>query len=74
MVNPVTCLCLVPLKHLSAHLIAVGLKGGSVHLYHGRQPVDYTNSPDSPSALIFGQLGQEEHVMVIITMGKSLLY
>jgi Bardet-Biedl syndrome 1 protein len=54
-------------------LIAVGLKGGSVHLYHGRQVVDYTNSPDTPSALVFGQMGQEEHVMVIITMGKSPL-
>ncbi|XP_044260139.1 Bardet-Biedl syndrome 1 protein homolog [Tribolium madens] len=72
MFSQVTCLCLVPLKHLSTHLIAVGLKGGSVHLYHGRQPVDYTNSPDSPSALVFGQLGQEEHVMVIITMAGTI--
>ncbi|XP_068898520.1 Bardet-Biedl syndrome 1 protein [Tenebrio molitor] len=72
MVNQVTCLCLVPLKHLSTHLIAVGLKGGSVHLYHGRQVVDYTNSPDTPSALVFGQMGQEEHVMVIITMAGTI--
>ncbi|RZC38478.1 BBS1 and/or ACBP domain containing protein [Asbolus verrucosus] len=72
MINSVTCLCLVPLKHLSTYLIAVGLKGGSVHLYHGRQAVDYTNSPDTPSALVFGQLGQEEHVMIIITMAGTI--
>lgn len=74
MTNLATCLCLVPLKHLSTYLIAVGLKGGFVHLYHGRQPVDYISAPDTPSTIVFGQLGQEEHVLIIITIGTYNYY
>lgn len=70
--NNITCLCLITLQHFSTHLIGVGLKGGMVHLYQGRHPVDVTSVPDTPSALTFGQLGQEEHVLVIITMGGTL--
>lgn len=69
MVNKITCLCLVPLEHLSANLMAVGLRGGLLHLYQGRYPVDYVSVPDTPVAITFGQLGQEEHVMVVVTSG-----
>lgn len=69
MKNYITCLCLVSLKHLNTNLIAVGLKGGAIHLYQGRHAVDFINAPDTPSTIIFGQMGQEEHVMVIITLG-----
>lgn len=68
--QPITCLCLIPLKHLSIALVAVGMQGGAIHLYHSRHPVDYITAPDTPSAIAFGQLGQEEHVMVIITTSK----
>lgn len=71
MINSVSCLSLVTLNHLSTHLVAVGLKGGSIHLYQGRHPVDYTSVPDTPSVITFGQLGQEEHVMVVITTGLT---
>lgn len=70
MVNRVTCLCLVPLEHLSTHLVAVGLQGGLLHLYQGRYPVDYISVPGTPSAITFGQMGQEEHVMVVVTSSK----
>lgn len=69
MKTSITCLCLVPLKYLSTCLLAVGLQGGSIQLYQGRHPVDYISTPDTPSAVTFGQMGQEEHVMVIITLG-----
>lgn len=66
----ITCLALISLKHLNSRLITVGLKGGSIQLYQGRHAVDFINAPDTPSAITFGQMGQEEHVMVIITLGK----
>ncbi|CAH0556153.1 unnamed protein product, partial [Brassicogethes aeneus] len=72
MANSITCLALVTLNHLSSHLVAVGLKGGPIHLYQGRHPVDYTSVPDTPSVITFGQLGQEEHVMVIITLAGTI--
>lgn len=62
---------MVTLKHLNTCLSAVGLVGGVVHLYKGRQKVDSIQVPDSPSAMVFGQMGQEEHVLIIITLSKS---
>ncbi|XP_066144542.1 Bardet-Biedl syndrome 1 protein homolog [Euwallacea fornicatus] len=70
--NPLTCLCLVPLDHLSTCLIAVGLRSGSIQLYQGRHPIDFTSVADAPSVIVFGQLGQEENVMVVITIGGSI--
>ncbi|KAL3268342.1 hypothetical protein HHI36_007458 [Cryptolaemus montrouzieri] len=74
MTFPITCLCVVALKHLNAYLIAVGLKGGLIQLYQGRRPVDYITVPDTPSCITFGQMGQEEHVMVIITFGGAIIF
>ncbi|KAF2901979.1 hypothetical protein ILUMI_04215 [Ignelater luminosus] len=70
--QPITCLCLIPLKHLSIALVAVGMQGGAIHLYHSRHSVDFITAPDTPSAIVFGQLGQEEHVMVIITTSGTM--
>lgn len=60
---------MVPLNHLSICLVAVGLKSGLIQLYQGRHVVDFTSVADTPSAIEFGQLGQEENVMLIITIG-----
>ncbi|CAG9759499.1 unnamed protein product [Ceutorhynchus assimilis] len=68
----ITCLCLVPLDHISTCLVAVGHKSGSIQLYQGRQPIDFTSVADTPSVIAFGQLGQEENVMVVITVGGSI--
>uniref|UniRef100_A0AAR5QFK4 Bardet-Biedl syndrome 1 N-terminal domain-containing protein n=1 Tax=Dendroctonus ponderosae TaxID=77166 RepID=A0AAR5QFK4_DENPD len=72
--NLVTCMSLVPLEHISTCMVAIGLKNGSIQLYQGRQPVDFTSVADSPSVITFGQLGQEEHVMVVITIGGSISF
>lgn len=61
------------MKHLNTCLVAVGLKGGLIQLYQGRHAVDYINAPDTPSALLFGQMGQEEHVIVIITLSTIII-
>ncbi|KAK9881636.1 hypothetical protein WA026_017158 [Henosepilachna vigintioctopunctata] len=71
---PISCLCLVTLKHLNAYLIAVGLKGGLIQLYQGRRLVDFISVPDTASCITFGQMGQEEHVMVIITFGGAIIF
>ncbi|XP_017775574.1 PREDICTED: Bardet-Biedl syndrome 1 protein [Nicrophorus vespilloides] len=68
----ITCLTLVPLKHLSMTLIGVGMKGGSIHLYRTRHFVDYVSIPDTPSSLLFGKMGQEDHVLVTITTSGIL--
>lgn len=59
----------MPLNHLSICLVAVGLKSGSIHLYQGRYVVDFTSVTETPSVIEFGQLGQEENVMLIVTTG-----
>ncbi|XP_044753442.1 Bardet-Biedl syndrome 1 protein homolog [Coccinella septempunctata] len=71
---PITCLCLVALKYLNAHLVAVGQKGGLIQLYQGRRLVDFIVVPDSPSCMTFGQMGQEEHVMVIVTFDGAIVF
>lgn len=66
----ITTLCLVRLSHLSTTFLAVGVRGGSVQLYQGRHMVDCISVADTPSAIAFGQLGQEDHVMVVVTLGN----
>lgn len=68
--HEITCLCLIPLPHFSTSLLAVGMRGGTIQLYQGRHLVDVIIGVETPSAIAFGQLGQEEHVMVIITVGN----
>ncbi|XP_065155693.1 Bardet-Biedl syndrome 1 protein homolog isoform X2 [Atheta coriaria] len=72
MKKPITCLCLIPLKHLSTSLVAVGMKDGAVQIYKGRHLVDHFSAADTPSVIIFGRMGQEEHVLVIITISGIL--
>lgn len=70
--NRITCICIVPLMYLSASLLAVGLRGGLIYLFKGRQKVDIIQVSDTPSALVFGQLGQEEHVLVVIALDGTI--
>ncbi|GJQ85344.1 hypothetical protein Trydic_g12650 [Trypoxylus dichotomus] len=70
--NDITCLCLIPLSHFSTSLLAVGLRGGTIQLFQGRHLVDVIVGTETPSAIAFGQLGQEEHVMIIITTGGAI--
>ncbi|GLV44515.1 Bardet-Biedl syndrome 1 [Carabus blaptoides fortunei] len=73
--GPATCMAQVPLPHLNTCLVAVGLGGGApLQLYQGRQLVDTIHLPESASAVIFGQLGQEENVLVIVTQAGSLVF
>lgn len=72
---PQPAMCMVPigLEHLSQTLICVTLRGGSVQLYGQSVLVDQFMAPATVSAMTFGKLGQEDHVLVLITIDGSLL-
>ncbi|XP_063531310.1 Bardet-Biedl syndrome 1 protein homolog [Cydia strobilella] len=64
---------LVAISHLGATLIAVSLASGHVHLYDGKARRDTIFVRDVASVLKFGQLGQEEHVFIIVTGSGHLM-
>ncbi|CAB3234677.1 unnamed protein product [Arctia plantaginis] len=64
---------LVPVLHLGVTLTAVALATGHVHLYDGKARRDTIFVRDLVSVMKFGQLGQEEHVLIIVTGGGNLM-
>ncbi|KAF9416448.1 hypothetical protein HW555_006209 [Spodoptera exigua] len=64
---------LVPVLHLGVTLTGVALASGHVHLYDGKSRRDTVFVRDVVSVMKFGQLGQEEHVLIIITGGGNLM-
>lgn len=72
---PETAIGMTPvgLEHLSQTLICVALRGGLVQLYGQKFLVDQFTVQETVSALLFGKLGQEDHVLVLCTAGGSLI-
>lgn len=72
---PASAMCMVPvqLPHLGVTLVCVALKGGIVQLYSQKNLVDQFTMPETISAMTFGRLGQEDHVLVLITTDGSLI-
>nr|XP_049695401.1 Bardet-Biedl syndrome 1 protein homolog [Helicoverpa armigera] len=64
---------LVPVLHLGVTLTGVALASGHVHLYDGKARRDTVFVRDVVSVMKFGQLGQEEHVLIIITGSGNLM-
>ncbi|XP_075970044.1 Bardet-Biedl syndrome 1 [Anticarsia gemmatalis] len=64
---------LVPVLHLGVTLTGVALASGHVHLYDNKARRDTIFVRDVVSVMKFGQLGQEEHVLIIVTGGGSLM-
>ncbi|CAH2229876.1 jg11769 [Pararge aegeria aegeria] len=64
---------LVPILHLGVTLVAVALASGHLHLYDGKARRDSMFLRDVVSVMKFGQLGQEEHVFIIVTSNGNLL-
>ncbi|KAL4714142.1 hypothetical protein ACJJTC_008496 [Scirpophaga incertulas] len=60
-------------RPLSLTLTAVALASGHVHLFDGQARRDTIFVRDVVSVMKFGQLGQEEHVFIIITAGGNLM-
>lgn len=72
---PLPAMSMVPigLEHLSQTLICVALRGGMVQMYGQSVLVDQFMAPSTVSTMTFGQLGQEDHVLVLITVSGSLV-
>lgn len=72
---PETAISMTPvgLDHLSQTLVCVAMQGGLVQLYGQMFLVDQFTAPTTVSALLFGKLGQEDHVLVLVTVNGSLL-
>uniref|UniRef100_A0A182QKI4 Uncharacterized protein n=1 Tax=Anopheles farauti TaxID=69004 RepID=A0A182QKI4_9DIPT len=71
--QPAVCMTPVSLPHLGINLVCVGLRGGLVQFYCQKKLVDQFYAPESVSALSFGRLGQEEHVLILVTVDGSLI-
>lgn len=64
-----------PIKSVTEYSVGIrylpNLNSWHLH-FQGRQPVDHVPAPDTASAICFGQLGQEEHVLVVVTAAGTL--
>ncbi|KAG4073215.1 hypothetical protein HA402_005750 [Bradysia odoriphaga] len=68
-----TCMVPIGLTHLNLTLICVALRGGLVQLYLQKNLVDQFTAPDTVSAMAFGKLGQEDHVLILVTNDGSFI-
>jgi Bardet-Biedl syndrome 1 protein len=68
---PAAVVCMTPLhlSHLSLTIIGVGLQNGLVQLYSQKKLVDQFSTESTVSAMTFGRLGQEDHVLLLATIG-----
>ncbi|EAT38940.1 AAEL009211-PA [Aedes aegypti] len=71
--QPAVCMTPVPLPHLGISLVCVALRGGLVQFYCQKKLVDQFYAPETVSAMTFGRLGQEEHVLILVTSDGSLI-
>lgn len=71
--QPAVCMTPVPLPHLGISLVCVALRGGLVQFYCQKKLVDQFYAPETVTAMTFGRLGQEEHVLILVTSDGSLI-
>lgn len=69
--EPAVCMTSITLSHVGQTLICVALRGGLVQIYLNKVVVDHFNVAETVAAMTFGRLGQEDHVLVLITTGNS---
>lgn len=71
---PAICMTPITLSHLGLTLACVAMEGGRVQLYSGKKLVDEFNVPVTVTSMVFGRLGQEDHVLALNTVdGRMLL-
>lgn len=68
------CMVSITLSHIGQTLVCVALRGGLVQIYSNKVVVDQFSVVESVSAMAFGKLGQEDHVLVLITIGRSNMH
>ncbi|XP_055628278.1 Bardet-Biedl syndrome 1 protein homolog isoform X2 [Toxorhynchites rutilus septentrionalis] len=71
--QPAVCMTPVCLPHLGINLVCVALRGGLVQFYCQKKLVDQFYAPETVTALKFGRLGREEHVLILVTSDGSLI-
>lgn len=72
LMDAVICMTTIFLSHLNMQLICVALRGGLVQIYSNKIIVDqFRVHAETISAIAFGKLGQEDHVLVLITESKN---
>lgn len=73
LVESVICMTTINLSHVNMQLTCIALRGGLVQIYSNKVIVDqFSVHSETVSAMAFGRLGQEDHVLVLITEGKDL--
>lgn len=70
--DPAICMTSIILSHVGQILICVALRGGLVQIYLNKVVVDHFSVAETVAAMTFGRLGQEDHVLVLITTGNLL--
>lgn len=70
---PAICMTPIALSHLGLTLVCVALEGGQVQLYSAKKLVDEFNVSVTVTAIIFGRLGQEDHVLALNTIDGGLM-
>lgn len=69
--DKVLCMAPITLAHLGITLVCVGLAGNKVQLYLQKKMVDEFEVDAAVSSMIFGRLGQEDHVLILVTESKA---
>lgn len=70
---PAICMTPIALSHLGLTLVCVALEGGQVQLYSAKKLVDEFFVPVTVGAIIFGRLGQEDHVLALNTIDGAMM-
>lgn len=71
--SPAICMTPIALSHLGLTLVCVALEGGQVQLYSAKKLVDEFTVPVTVTAIVFGRLGQEDHVLALNTIDGGLM-
>lgn len=66
------CMTPVHLPHFGITLVAIGMRNKRVVFFHNKNQVDEIELTEIPTALIFGRLGQEDHVLTIFTESGNI--
>lgn len=70
---PAICMTCITLSHLGLTLVCVALDGGKVQLYSAKKLVDEFTVPVTVTAIVFGRMGQEDHVLALNTITGGLM-
>lgn len=70
---PAICMTPIALSHLGLTLVCVALEGGQVQLYSAKKLVDEFSAPTTVVAIVFGRLGQEDHVLALNTVDGAMM-